>query len=543
MGITGFQKWIRTTFPEAVDDVPKSAADRFDYVCIDMNHVIHSVANRSPDHRRLAILLFAELDRLLKTCWPLKAVILAMDGPAPLAKVATARKRREQYVSRKQYNSASGHDYYLEFTPGTEIMHQLSNAIEYFICQRLLNRSKFGKIDFIFSGSNVHGEGEIKILDYLNLCVVPKDENSSVVIIGGDSDIILQALCTPQIYNFFVFVRGGGTSSCVSVRLLGSLIDELLGDNQRLDFVLLCLLSGNDYLPKLRGYNMSKAIKRYSRIRMRTKKSVIGGPPLGINWETFCHVIDKHNHMAKMAKASRLSSSVNAFPSGSPHEEDGEDIDGFDDDELEDEAVSTGNYDVEMYLKGLLWNMQMYIDGYPPDQLFYYRFKYAPPVDAVLEYFLEKGTSTQVNLPVSNRPAITSQLALTLMLPSAAWSLAPQLLQPLVKSGASISDFVEVKSRVRQIPFSKYEYKERMRLRAGVAWRYRNGSKPGTFKRPTRPMNDKRFKGLPLGLTQRTPFQVTNSPPLRTWSGVSYSLNGSDTSEEKTVKNAFSKYR
>jgi len=483
MGIAGFQKWIRTTFPEAVDDVHKSAADRFDYVCIDMNHVIHSVANRSPDYQRLPLLLFAELDRLLKACRPLKAVVLAMDGPAPLAKVATARKRREQYVSRKQYNSSSGHDYYLEFTPGTEMMHELSNAIEYFICQRLLNRSKFGRIEFIFSGSNVHGEGEIKILDYLNLCVVPKQENSSVVIIGGDSDIILQALCTPQIYNFFVFVRGGGASSCVSIRLLGSLIDELLGDNQRLDFVLLCFLSGNDYLPKLRGYSMSKAVKKYRRIRMRTEKGVIDGPPLGINWETFCQVIDKHNHMAKMArvaKASHLPSSPQAFPSGSPDEDDREDIDGFDDDELEDDAVLTGNYDVEMYLKGLLWNLQMYIDGYPPDQQFYYRFRYAPPVDAVLEYFLEKGTSTQVNLPVSNRPAITSQLALTLMLPSAAWSLAPGLLQPLVKSGASISDFVEVKNRVRQIPFSKFDYQERTRLRAGVAWSYRNGSKPGT---------------------------------------------------------------
>mmetsp|Transcript_3035 Transcript_3035/g.14337 ORF Transcript_3035/g.14337 Transcript_3035/m.14337 type:complete len:141 (+) Transcript_3035:368-790(+) len=120
MGITGFQKWIRTTFPEAVDDVPKRAEDRFDYVCIDMNHVLHSVANRSPDHRRIPLLLFAELDRLLKVCQPLRAVVLAMDGPAPLAKVATARKRREQYVSRKQYNSSSGHDYYLEFTPGME---------------------------------------------------------------------------------------------------------------------------------------------------------------------------------------------------------------------------------------------------------------------------------------------------------------------------------------------------------------------------------------------------------------------------------------
>uniref|UniRef100_A0A7S2ZRU4 Xrn1 N-terminal domain-containing protein n=2 Tax=Rhodosorus marinus TaxID=101924 RepID=A0A7S2ZRU4_9RHOD len=528
MGITGFQKWIRTTFPEAVDDVPKRAEDRFDYVCIDMNHVLHSVANRSPDHRRIPLLLFAELDRLLKVCQPLRAVVLAMDGPAPLAKVATARKRREQYVSRKQYNSSSGHDYYLEFTPGTAMMHQLSNAIEYFICQRLLNRSKFGKIDFIFSGSNVHGEGEIKILDYLNLCVAPKKENSSVVIIGGDSDIILQALCTPQIYNFFVFVRSGGPTSCVSVRLLGSLIDELLGDNQRLDFVLLCLLSGNDYLPKLRGYNLSKAMKKYSRIRRRTKQSVIGGPPLGINWETFCQVIDKHNRMAKMAKASRSSSSVNAFPSA--QEEDGEDLDGVDDDELEDDAVLTGDYDVETYIKGLLWNMQMYIDGYPPDQLFYYRFKYAPPVDAVLDFFLEKGMYTQVDLPVSNRPAITSQLALTLMLPSAAWSLAPGRLQPLVKSGASISDFVEVRKRVQEIPFSTYTGEERTMLRTGVVWRYRKGSEPEPFTRPPPPMHWECCKALPPGKTNRNPFEVINSPSLRTYS---------DAREEKTVKLAF----
>mmetsp|Transcript_3040 Transcript_3040/g.14354 ORF Transcript_3040/g.14354 Transcript_3040/m.14354 type:complete len:257 (+) Transcript_3040:1647-2417(+) len=249
-----------------------------------------------------------------------------------------------------------------------------------------------------------------------------------------------------------------------------------------------------------------------------------------------------------MARASRLSPSVKAHTSWSPHEEhfqdirvkahtslsprkeDFEDVDGLHEDGVQDDAVLTGDYDVETYIKGLLWNMQMYIDGYPPDQLFYYRFKYAPPVDAVLDFFLEKGMYTQVDLPVSNRPAITSQLALTLMLPSAAWSLAPGRLQPLVKSGASISDFVEVRKRVQEIPFSTYTGEERTMLRTGVVWRYRKGSEPEPFTRPPPPMHWECCKALPPGKTNRNPFEVINSPSLRTYS---------DAREEKTVKLAF----
>lgn len=91
-------------------------------------------------------------------------------------------------------------------------MYEVNNAVQYFICQRLIGR-RYSSIKFIFSGSDVPGEGEIKILDYIKTVVAPHEKNPSVVICGGDSDLLLQALCTPEIRDLFVYIPGGKQAS------------------------------------------------------------------------------------------------------------------------------------------------------------------------------------------------------------------------------------------------------------------------------------------------------------------------------------------
>lgn len=115
MGISGFQKWTRKNFPDAVSQVEEGSFESFDHVCIDLNHVVHAAAHRSKDWENLARSLFSELNKLLKTCLPRRSVMLSMDGPAPIAKIATARKRREAAVKKGDKKGQM----YLELTPGT----------------------------------------------------------------------------------------------------------------------------------------------------------------------------------------------------------------------------------------------------------------------------------------------------------------------------------------------------------------------------------------------------------------------------------------
>jgi 5'-3' exonuclease len=48
------------------------------------------------------------------------------------------------------------------------------------------------------SGADVPGEGELKLLDWIH-CRVPAGSDESVVIVGGDADLVLQGLAITKV--------------------------------------------------------------------------------------------------------------------------------------------------------------------------------------------------------------------------------------------------------------------------------------------------------------------------------------------------------
>jgi len=52
-------------------------------------------------------------------------------------------------------------------TPGTEFMDDVSKFIKKFIVHRLANHKKWKGLNVLFSDSNVPGEGEHKILEFI----------------------------------------------------------------------------------------------------------------------------------------------------------------------------------------------------------------------------------------------------------------------------------------------------------------------------------------------------------------------------------------
>jgi 5'-3' exonuclease len=68
--------------------------------------------------------------------------------PAAAAASAPEKKRREMFDS-------------LNFTPGTEFMARLSNALHFYACSRVTNRM-FQNVEFYVSDSSVEGEGEVR---------------------------------------------------------------------------------------------------------------------------------------------------------------------------------------------------------------------------------------------------------------------------------------------------------------------------------------------------------------------------------------------
>lgn len=235
-----------------------------------MNQIIHTAARRCSTRPALVSAIFKELDQILKNCVPQKSVFFAFDGPGPLAKLMTQRKRRMKdktsHIASANVDQAKGvrtrNSKYavksidrLELTPGCETLYYLRDAIEYWSHTRLQNDRKYRHVDIRISGADVPAEGELKIIDFCRSGgLLQKD---SVIVVGGDADIVLQGLTTTSTQNFFVYLRkfGGNarkrTNYVVSVWELARSLERMFpgeSNSVRLDFVLMSILNGNGTL-------------------------------------------------------------------------------------------------------------------------------------------------------------------------------------------------------------------------------------------------------------------------------------------------------
>jgi len=343
------------------DETIHFSTDTFDHVLIDVNQLLHLTLRRSQSDGHALTLFIKELDRCCIIARPTKSIVLAFDGPASAAKLATQRRRRygtvvrgelkreqldilvkrgilfgnEQdheheggvvdenrkvngnddangiklqsqtqtqtqtqkgmkYMNKKKFKSRKTKkkreakhikdEKTLCITPGTHFMERAHDAFLYWAWQRLSNPyGPLTNVRFYISPSTVPGEGEVKLLDWLLQagCGLQHQENTvsseyflkhegivqrgdSVAIMGGDADLVLEGLViAPRItHNLYVILPSTRSQSyAVSLWETTRTLSYLLGPNLdpndmmrvRMDLVLLLIMNGNDYLPKLRG--------------------------------------------------------------------------------------------------------------------------------------------------------------------------------------------------------------------------------------------------------------------------------------------------
>src|SRR3990172_412283 len=197
----------------------------------------------------------------------IKKIFFALDGPSSYAKIMLQRKRRvlnSNNINNKSINS-------LHITPGIEKMQAIEKYIKIY-GNKLKNKYRFIMPEIQLSLSNEIDEGEIKICNQ-----VIKNGSANLnyrhLIVGNDSDLIVLSMAMKPIYNINILIRGKGENELVSLKALLKLhsehiersntIDELAKSNIRYDFVIISLLMGNDYLPKIGFINYETLWKTY----------------------------------------------------------------------------------------------------------------------------------------------------------------------------------------------------------------------------------------------------------------------------------------
>jgi len=368
-GIRGFRGWFESQFPNAMTTIEHShknkQSEKFDHVLLDVNQLLHVTLRRSRTEGHALTLLIQELDKCMDIASPTRSIVLAFDGPPAAAKLATQRRRRfgtviraERKKARVQLLQKKGvlppnsnkrrkddrkdksekDEETLRITPGTEFMDRAHDAVLYWAWQRLESpKGRLSMCRVYISPSTVPGEGEVKLLDWLIQAgskerfarVIKRGEleyehlhrivkpGESVAILGGDSDLVLEGLVIPPTITHNVFIilpSSSNTSYVVSLwettltlgKYLGKQFDIRQIMRVRTDLVLLLIMNGNDYLPKLRGSSgFNKLFHTYLRLLKTWLKEEKEGLPYLIDPDTlefnlpFC--IAFFNSLAVMA--------------------------------------------------------------------------------------------------------------------------------------------------------------------------------------------------------------------------------------------------
>ena len=221
MGIpTFFLSILKNKYYKNVHSGVKNGNLNCDYFFLDYNGIVYSayesikknIEGKNLGKDNIENLIIEEVVRYTKylicnVVQPKILTYIALDGPAPRAKMVQQRSRRYKgyfdkiYMQneKKRLNINKDEiewDRSANISPGTEFMQKLSNKLIKLISSKSFNdHNKNMKV--LLSDSNVPGEGEHKFLPMIrDMRLNKKYSNAKIYLYGKDADLIVLAIST-----------------------------------------------------------------------------------------------------------------------------------------------------------------------------------------------------------------------------------------------------------------------------------------------------------------------------------------------------------
>ena len=359
MGVpTFFLSILRNKYYKNIHSGVKNGKLNCDYFFLDYNGIVYAAYERIKKNiegnnfskEKIEELIIEEVIRYTKyliceVVKPEKLTYIALDGPAPRAKMVQQRSRRYKgyydkiYMQneKKKYklnNDAVEWDRSANISPGTDFMEKLSNKL-----LEIMKVKGFSihnpKMQMLLSNSNVPGEGEHKFLPLIrSMRKKESTKNSKIYLYGKDADLIVLAISThksnmhvirevdlqtpemKKMYESYEFVD-------VNIdNLRNAFYNDLTRsfENQKFDkiriindYIFLTFLVGNDFvisLPylKIKKDGLETLIAVYKSIKMNHNDYLINyhpdkedSPTLNIDFfkELICEMSKKEDFLMK----------------------------------------------------------------------------------------------------------------------------------------------------------------------------------------------------------------------------------------------------
>ena len=312
MGIPKFAYFLTYRYPLIVKQI-KNETDipPIDNLYLDFNGIIHNVShNYFCDASKITSTtneIYSEIcqviNQIVHLVKPKKFLMISIDGVAPRAKMDQQRIRRfrkelnekKEKENSKFENEIKNENDNIIFDPnaisaGTKFMFHLTYYIKnYILEQKKVNVDWMG-IEVLLTGSDVPGEGEHKILEYIRNYKLSDKYHpyTKHCIYGADADLIMLSLISHE-YNFVIlredyfkmkkieqkekkekFIEKKIEYQLIMISVLREYLELEFGflekklkfkyNFERIidDFIFLCFFIGNDFLPNLFSFNIEK---------------------------------------------------------------------------------------------------------------------------------------------------------------------------------------------------------------------------------------------------------------------------------------------
>jgi len=497
MGIPSYFSYIVKNHQSIIKKLNQNNTKfKVDNLYLDCNSIVYDTYNKLKFDmltESIATLIIKQtivkIEEYIAIIQPQSKVIIAFDGVAPVAKLEQQRSRRYKswYIDnmRKQiYNENKPSAWSTtSITPGTSFMKELNDRISQHFAESLTSLSTiYVKPIVMYSGSDIVGEGEHKIFEYIrdNQRIHSKE---TTVIYGLDADLIMLSInhlpICPQIYLFREtpeFIKSidsnlepneqyildiPALSDAIQKHISFSSekeetnVDPIISRNKIYDYIFMCFFLGNDFLPHFPAINIrtggvDKMMNAYKATIKPTEYLTDGKTIVWANVRKLVthlaqleeeYIINEHK--LRYRRENKVSISPNATPD--------EKWQAFDNMPSNDREVEqfinpykpgwqqryySGLFKIKHsnvdrikqvcinYLSGLEWTMKYYTNGCP-DWRWSYNYNYPPLLSDLIKYIPVFETTF---VPIQPAKPVSQLVQLCYVLPRNSLTLLPPAL-------------------------------------------------------------------------------------------------------------------